>query len=131
VKNANVRTPPSIYYEDHIAQPPQKTTITMSQAAIALGLLKSGSLLLPAAFLLGIFIPATPFPRIALSSHVNMIQHGLLSIGAGLILYQTGLVELSEWQFWLVGLSHFYLWILDFVSICNAWWGTNKTLQVV
>jgi len=48
-----------------------------------------------------------------------------------LILYQKGLIELSEWQVWLVGLSHFYLWLLDFVSICNAWWGTNKTLQLV
>lgn len=103
----------------------------MSQAAIAISLIKSGCLFLTAAFTLGIFIPKTPFPRIALSSHVNMIQHGFLSIGAGLILYQTGLVELSAWQTLLVGLSHFYLWILDFVSICNAWWGTNKTLQLV
>ena len=104
---------------------------TMSQSAIALGLLKSGSLLLTVAFSWGIVIPATPFPRIALSNHLNMIQHGVLSIAAGLILYQKGLVELSEWQVLLVGFSHFYLWPLNVVSICNAWWGTNKTLHLV
>ena len=108
-----------------------KTTPVMSQSAIAVGLLKSGSLLLASAFTWGIFIPATPFPRIALSNHLNMIQHGLLSIGCGLILYQEGLIKLSEWQVWLVGLSHFYLWLLDFVGICNTWWGTSKTLQLV
>jgi (hydroxyamino)benzene mutase len=108
-----------------------QTTPVMSQSAMSVGLLKSGSLLLASAFTWGIFIPATPFPRIALSNHMNMIQHGFLSIGCGLILYQEGLIDLSEWQVWLVGLSHFYLWLLDFVSICNAWWGTSKTLQLV
>jgi hypothetical protein len=103
----------------------------MSQAAFAVGLLQSGSLLLATSFLWGIFVSRTPYPRIALSNHVTMIQYGLLSVAAGLILYQKGLVSLTEWQVWLVALSHLYLWPLSFVAILNTWWGTDKTLKVV
>lgn len=103
----------------------------MSQPIIATSLLKSGSLLLATGFLFGIFIPHTRYPRIALSLHMNMIQHGFLSIAAGLILHQHGLVTLSPWQIWLVSLPHFYLWILNAVALCNCWWGTNKALTLV
>jgi (hydroxyamino)benzene mutase len=103
----------------------------MSQTSFAVGLLKSGSILLTSGFLWGIAIPATPFPRIALSTHMNMLQHGLLSIAGGLILRQSGLVTLNHWQIWTVVVAHYYLWILDFVSVLNAWWGTNKTLSLV
>ena len=103
----------------------------MSQLALSVGLLKSGSLFLATGFFWGIFIPKTPYPRIALSLHMNMIQHGFLSIAAGMILYQHGLVELSTWQIYMVGLPHYYLWVLDFVALCNCWWGTNKALQLV
>lgn len=103
----------------------------MSQTACAVGLLQSGSLLLATSFLWGIFIPRTPHPRIALSNHVSMIQYSFLSIAAGLILYQRGLVNLTEWQVWLVTLSHLYLWPLSFVAVLNTWWGTNKTLTIV
>jgi hypothetical protein len=103
----------------------------MSQLALSIGLLKSGSLFLATGFFWGIFIPKTPYPRIALSVHMNMIQHGLLSIAAGTILYQHGLVELSPWQIYMIGFPHYYLWLSDFVTLCNCWWGTNKGLKLV
>lgn len=103
----------------------------MSQSSIALGLLKSGSLLLTTGFLWGVFIPHTPYPRIGLSLHINMIQHGLLSLAAGFIMRAPNLVKLSDWQVWMVGLSHFYLWIVNLIMLCNVWWGTNKALTIV
>ena len=62
---------------------------------------------------------------------MNMIQHGILSIAAGMILYQPGLVELSPWQVYMVCLPHYYLWVLEILGLCNCWWGTNKALQLV
>jgi (hydroxyamino)benzene mutase len=103
----------------------------MFQTTIAVGLLKSGSIFLATGFFWGVFIPKTPYPRIALSLHLNMIQHGLLSLAAGLILRDHGLVSLSVWQVGLIGFAHFYLWVMDGVSLCNTWWGTNKTLTLV
>jgi (hydroxyamino)benzene mutase len=103
----------------------------MSQSVIAASLLKSGSLFLASGFLWGVFIPQTPYPRIALSLHMNMIQHGLLSIAAGYILAEHGLVKLSPWQVWMVSIPHFYLWAIDILMLCNTWWGTNKALTIV
>src|SRR5271170_8013213 len=98
----------------------------MSQPAIAVSLMQSGSILLTGSFLLGVFIPATPYPRIALSTHVNALQHGLLSIAAGLILRDNGLVNLTHWQVWTVAVAHYYLWVINGMSLANSWWGTNK-----
>jgi hypothetical protein len=103
----------------------------MSQSSLGLTLLQSGSILLAAGFAWGIFIPRTRYPRIALSTHVNMILHGLLSIAAGYILREKELVDMSPWQFWTVAVAHYYLWAMDVVSVLNAWWGTNKALAIV
>jgi hypothetical protein len=103
----------------------------MSQACLGLSLLQSGAILLATGFAWGIFIPHTRYPRIALSTHVNMIQHGLLSIAAGYILRDKDLVTMSEWQFWTVAIAHYYLWAINIVSAMNTWWGTNKALVIV
>jgi len=103
----------------------------MLQSAASLYLFRSGSLQLAASFLWGTMIPTTPYPRIGLSLHLNMIQHGLLSIAAASILSQKGLVELSSWQANFIAVSHLYLWVLEIVMLCNCWWGTDKLLQIV
>lgn len=102
----------------------------MSQLAASIRLLQNGAVLLTTAFSFGIFIPATKFPRIALATHVNLILHGLLSIAAGLVL-RSGAVELEEWQVWLVAGAHFYSWVVNSVTACNAFWGASKTMPIV
>jgi (hydroxyamino)benzene mutase len=96
--------------------------------AHGLHLIQSGALLITTGLLWGPFIPKTPFPRAALSAHINFLQHGLLSIAAGLVLNR---LTLSEWQVLVVAIPHYYLWITDVVLIANSWWGTNKGLAIV
>lgn len=91
-------------------------------------LLKSGALQLTTAFLWGPLIPKTPYPRMALSAHMNMIQEGLLAIAAGLV---TRSSDLSEWQLKFVVWTHLGLWAFDIMNMCNSFWGTNKTLKMV
>ena len=101
----------------------------MSPTVHGLHLLQSGAFLITAGLAWGPFIPQTPFPRIALSAHLNFLQHGLLSIAAGILLRH--MKDLSEWQVLLVAVPHYYLWIVNIAMIGNAWWGTNKTTTIV
>ena len=62
---------------------------------------------------------------------MNLIQHGLLSIAAGVILRDTGLVKMEGWSVLVVAYPHLFLWALDVVGFANAWWGTNRFLKLV
>jgi len=62
---------------------------------------------------------------------MNMLQHGLMSIAAGILLRQGELMGLEKWQVFAVVLPHYYVWFLDAVMIANSWWGTNKMLTLV
>jgi hypothetical protein len=103
----------------------------MSQVSIAASLVRSGAALLATGFAYGGLIRAVPYPRIALSTHMNLLQHGLLSVAAGYILREQGLVDLADWQLWTVAAAHYYLWAVDIGSILNGWWGTNKSQPLV
>jgi hypothetical protein len=104
----------------------------MSQATLGLGLVRNGAILLTTSLIWGTQISNTPYPRIALSTHVNMLQHGLLSIAAGLLLREHGLVgKMDDWQVWVVFIPHMYLWVLGIASVGNTFWGTNKFLTIV
>lgn len=94
-------------------------------------LIKSGALQLAAAFIWGPILPSTPYPRIGLSTHLNMIQEGLLAIAAGLVTRDPDLVKLSDWQLNLIVWAHVGLWGMDIISVFNSFWGTNRTLKMV
>jgi (hydroxyamino)benzene mutase len=97
---------------------------------LGLNLIKNGSLLVTTGLCWGTVIPATPFPRIALSTHLTLIQHGLLNIAAGTIV-RTGLSELNEWQIWMVAVPHYLLWGVHACGMANAWCGSDKTWKIV
>jgi hypothetical protein len=94
-------------------------------------LVKSGSAQLTVAFVWGLVIASAPFPRIALSTHLNLIQEGLMAIAAGLITRDPTLCQLEKWQLTFIVWSHLGMWFLDAASACNAFWGTNKFLVQV
>jgi hydroxylaminobenzene mutase len=100
------------------------------QVPLGLALVKNGALQLTTGFIWGVLIPFPPYPRIALSAHMNIIQHGLLSIAAGYII-QDGLAHYSNWQLYIISGAHFGLWALDIISLVNSWWGTNRSFKMV
>jgi hypothetical protein len=103
----------------------------MSQAGLTSLLIKSGATQLAAAFVWGTQLPNTKYPRIALSTHMNMIQEGLLAVAAGLIVRDPTLIGLSDWQVNLIVAAHVGMWIFDISGMLNSFWGTNKTLKMV
>ena len=85
-------------------------------------LLKSGASQLFAGFVWGTQIPNTPYPRIALSTHMGQIQEGLMTIAAGYLIQN---MDLSPIQHDIVVGAHLGMWVFDFMGICNSFWGTK------
>lgn len=103
----------------------------VSQTALTSLLIKSGATQLATAFVWGTQLHNTPYPRIALSAHMNMIQEGLLAVTAGLIAHDPGLINLSDWQLNVIVAAHVGMWAFDVSGMLNSFWGTNKTLKMV
>lgn len=97
---------------------------------MTLNLIKSGALLVSTSLVWGLAISNSRYPRIALSAHLNLLQHGILTLAAGLLL-KTELVTLEGWQINMVVIPHYLIWYVDFINICNSWWGTNRMLKLV
>jgi hydroxylaminobenzene mutase len=78
----------------------------------------------------GLFVPATPFPRLALGAHVQFVTNGMLLIVLAVLLLalphgvgrgSTTVMLVSAWLTWPMALS----------EVANAWWGTRQTLPIV
>lgn len=77
----------------------------------------------------GFFVPHTPFPRLALGAHIQLVANGLLLIIMAVLLMalphrvgpkSAGVMVMSAWLTWAMGLS----------EVCNAWWGTTQMLSI-
>jgi hydroxylaminobenzene mutase len=77
----------------------------------------------------GLFVPNTPYPRLALSAHIQFVTNGLLFIVLAVLLLalphgvgriSAGVMLLSVWLTWTMGLS----------EVANAWWGTTQMLPI-
>jgi len=41
------------------------------------------------------------------------------------------MVKLEGWQVNMVVIPHYLIWYLDFMNVCNTWWGASRTLKLV
>jgi hypothetical protein len=107
------------------------TTTTTPQISTARTLIAFGASCQFSGMVLGMFVPAMPFPRLGLGAHINIMSTGILSLGTGLILYQPNLVQMSSPLLQFVRWA-FYSTVLGIGSeTMNAWWGTNQFLSIV
>jgi hypothetical protein len=77
----------------------------------------------------GLMVPKTPFPRLAVGAHIQLVENGLLfAVLATLLLalpHRVGrksvlVMALAAWLTWSMALS----------EVANAWWGTNRILPI-
>ena len=77
----------------------------------------------------GLVVPHTPFPRLALTAHIQFENSGLLFMVAAIILLKVphgvgrksmAVMLLSVWLTWAMALS----------EVGNAWWGTMQLLPI-
>ncbi len=88
-----------------------------------------GIALVLAGLVWGLVVPATPYPRLALTAHIQFESNGVLFIVLASILltlpHRVGptsvrVMVLSAWLTWAMVLS----------EVANAWWGTNQILPI-
>ena len=101
----------------------------MSTPARSRPILVHGLMLVMVGLLWGFVVPHTPYPRLALGAHIQLVTNGmLLMIMAVLLLalpHQVGpksaaVMVLAAWLTWAMGLS----------EVANAWWGTTQMLPI-
>ena len=92
-------------------------------------ILFNGLALVLAGLVWGIFVPSTPFPRLALGAHVQFVENGMLLIVLAALLltlpHNVGhksivVMVTTAWLTWAMALS----------EVANAWWGTRLTLPI-
>lgn len=88
-----------------------------------------GLMLVMVGLLWGFVVPHTPYPRLALGAHIQLITNGFLFIIMGALLmvlpHEVGpksslVMVLAAWLTWAMGLS----------EVANAWWGTTQMLPL-
>ena len=88
-----------------------------------------GLLLVMVGLVWGFFVPHTPYPRLALGAHIQLVTNGLLLIIMAVLLIalphgigprSAGVMVLAAWLTWAMGLS----------EVGNAWWGTTQMLPI-
>ncbi|KAF2476008.1 uncharacterized protein BDR25DRAFT_212127 [Lindgomyces ingoldianus] len=110
-------------------------------------LLLHSTLLLSTGLWVGFIIPLTPFPRLALTAHIQFMVEGCMVGIIGLILNTTfqptstrkgggneggkRLVdEMGKWKQALVYWSCVSVWMTVGSEFVNAWWGTREVLGI-
>ncbi|HUO07341.1 MAG TPA: hypothetical protein VM008_03505 [Phycisphaerae bacterium] len=88
-----------------------------------------GLLFVGVGLLWGLVVPHTPYPRLALGAHIQLVLSGLLFLITALLLlklpHRVGSKSL------LIILTSVYLtWLMALSEVANAWWGTTHMLPI-
>jgi len=101
----------------------------MNVQKLAKQILILGMALVLAGLVWGLVVPHTPYPRLALTAHVQFESNGMLIIILAILLirlpHRVGtksalVMLLAAWLTWLMALS----------EVANSWWGTNQLLPI-
>ena len=92
-------------------------------------ILLHGLLLILVGLVWGLFVQLTPYPRLALTAHIQFLTNGLLLVVLAVLLLglhpavgsrSVRIMLLAAWLTWPMALS----------EVANAWWGTNQMLPL-
>ncbi|KAK9321538.1 hypothetical protein V1517DRAFT_308835 [Lipomyces orientalis] len=101
-----------------------------TQATTGLSLIRSGVSLQLFGLLWGMIVQLTPFPRLALTAHIQLMVEGSMILGAGLLIRQPKLLKLSTLESSIVWWGLAFVWITMLAECTNAFWGTNQILPI-
>lgn len=104
-----------------------------SPPSISVPLYRLGSTLFVGGLLWGVFIPMVPFPRLALSGHLNLINNAVASICAGVLVskIEESKLPLSPWAAGSVYWGLWSAWPMAISECLNSLWGGNEALPIV
>lgn len=88
-----------------------------------------GLALILAGLVWGIFVPLTPYPRLALSAHLQFETNGMLLVLMGILLLKLP-HSVGRKSVWVMVVSAWLIWLMALSEVANAWWGANQILPL-
>lgn len=77
----------------------------------------------------GLFVPGTPYPRLALGAHIQFVTNGMLFIVLATVLlalpHGVGLKSV-----WVMLVAAWLTWSMALSEMANSWWGTAQMLSI-
>jgi (hydroxyamino)benzene mutase len=77
----------------------------------------------------GLVVPHTPYPRLALTAHIQFEGSGVLFIVVAILLL-TLPHQFGRKSMWVMLLSVWLTWLMAFSEVANSWWGTTQILPI-
>jgi hypothetical protein len=77
----------------------------------------------------GMVVPATPFPRLALTAHIQLTANGIMFLVAGVVILRLPIAKSGVSAKILVA-GPWLTWLVMFSEMANAWWGTRNMLPI-
>jgi hydroxylaminobenzene mutase len=77
----------------------------------------------------GLVVPHTPYPRLALSAHIQFVQSGMLILIEAILLYKLP-HRVGVKSMWVILISVWLIWAMALSEVANAWWGTTQMLPI-
>jgi hypothetical protein len=106
-------------------------TTTTAQSSTALSLVRQGVSLQFIGLIWGMIVQDTPYPRLALTAHIQFMAEGAMVLLAGILLHQTSLIEIGAIQSRIVYWGLTGCWVVIAFECVNAFWGTKGILPLV
>lgn len=82
-----------------------------------------------AGLLWGLAVPHTPYPRLALTAHVQFFVNGMLFILTGLLLLNLP-HRVSSTAVSVMWVSVLLTWAMALSEVANSWWGASRILPI-
>jgi (hydroxyamino)benzene mutase len=77
----------------------------------------------------GLAVPHTPYPRLALTAHIQFEESGLIFIALALPIL-TLPNSVGRKSICVMILSVWLTWLMAFSEVANSWWGTTDLLTI-
>ncbi|MFM7141610.1 MAG: hypothetical protein ACKO2K_06800 [Alphaproteobacteria bacterium] len=95
----------------------------------AVRLVGNGAAMMLVGLLWGLTVGAAPYPRLALTAHIQFLVNGIPSVLAGLMILSGACAigpKAAAFVFW----SHVVSWIVPLSEAAGAYWGTKQALPI-
>jgi hydroxylaminobenzene mutase len=101
----------------------------MNEAQVGRHIVLQGLALILIGLVWGFVVPHTPYPRLALTAHIEFEQNGLLLIALGVILFLFR-PPVARVALIIMLAAAWLIWPMLLTEVANAWWGTNQVLTI-
>jgi (hydroxyamino)benzene mutase len=91
--------------------------------------LRHGAVYMLVGLVWGMVIPATPFPRLALTAHIQLTANGIMFLVAGLVILHLPIAKSRISEMILV-IGPWLTWLVVVSEMANAWWGARNMLPI-